>query len=89
MYIAKIVGTVVTTQKNEDLIGKKILIVQPLDVKYLPQGNCEVAVDSVGAGIGEIVLVATESNASKVFNNPDSPIDRVIIGIIDSIEVSL
>lgn len=89
MYIAKIIGTVVTTQKNEDLIGKKILIVQPLDVKYLPQGNCEVAVDSVGAGIGEIVLVATESNSGMVFNNPDSPIDRVIIAIIDSIEVSL
>jgi ethanolamine utilization protein EutN len=88
MYIANVVGTVVSTRKNDNLVGKKILIIQPLNVNYLPEGSCEIAVDSVGAGVGEIVLVLTGSSASRVFGAENSPIDRAIIGIIDSIEVS-
>lgn len=88
MYLANVVGTVVSTRKNDNLVGKKILIVQPLNVKYLPEGACEIAVDSVGAGVGEIVLVSAGSSAAKVFDAENSPIDRAIIGIIDSIEVS-
>ncbi|GAA0721180.1 EutN/CcmL family microcompartment protein [Clostridium malenominatum] len=89
MYIAKVIGNVVTTQKNENLMGKKLLIVQPLDIKYLPQGECEVAVDSVGAGEGEIVLVVSGSSAKGVFDSPNSPIDRAIVAIVDSIGTSL
>lgn len=89
MYIAKIVGTVVSTRKDDNLKGKKILIVQPANVKLEPEGKCEVAIDSVGAGVGEIVLVATGSSAGKVFGGSDSPIDRAIIAIIDTIEASL
>jgi microcompartment protein CcmK/EutM len=93
MYIAKIVGTVVSTRKNDNLTGKKILIVQPISVKFEPEGKCEVAIDSVGAGVGEIVIVATGSSARRAFISSDSPeeapIDRAIIAIIDSIEVSL
>lgn len=88
MYIASVVGTVVSTKKNDNLVGKKILIVQPLNVRYQPEGSCEVAVDSVGAGVGEIVLISVGSSASKVFDAANSPVDRAIVGIIDSVEVS-
>ena len=88
MYIAKIIGTVVSTRKDNNLVGKKILIVQPLDVDNMAKGDVEVAVDSVGAGVGEIVLVSTGSSANKVFGGVDSPIDRTIVGIIDSVEAS-
>lgn len=86
MYLAKVVGVVVATTKKEGLVGKKILIVQPVNPEYEPVGNTEVAVDTVGAGCGEIVLVTTGSSASKNFGDT-SPIDRAIVGIIDNIEV--
>jgi len=88
MYLANVIGTVVSTRKDDNLVGKKILIVQPLDVKFQPDGKCEIAVDSVGAGVGELVLISAGSSASKVFDAENSPIDRAIVGIIDSIEVS-
>jgi len=88
MYIANVVGTVVSTRKDDHLVGKKILIIQPLNVRYEPDGKCEIAVDSVGAGVGEVVMISTGSSASKVFDSQNSPIDRAIVGIIDSIEVS-
>lgn len=86
MYIGKIIGTVVSTRKDDALVGKKILVVQPLSEKLLPDGRAEICVDSVGAGVGEIVLVATGSSAGKVFGTQSSPIDRAIVGIIDSVE---
>jgi len=88
MYIGKVIGVVVATTKDESLVGKKLLIVQPLDMKYNPAGNCEVAIDSVGAGTGEIVLVATGSSARQVFEDSKSPIDRSIVAIVDNIEVN-
>lgn len=89
MYIAKIVGTVVATNKDECLTGKKILVVQPLNAKLEPEGKCEVAIDSVGAGAGEIVLVATGSPAARVFGDSNSPIDRSIVAIVDTVEANL
>jgi ethanolamine utilization protein EutN len=88
MYLANVVGTVVSTRKNEHLVGTKILVVQPLNEKLQPRGSCEIAVDSVGAGVGETVLISTGSSASKVFDAANSPIDRAIVGIIDTIEVN-
>lgn len=88
MYIGKIKGVVVATTKDEGLIGKKLLIVQPLDVEYNSIGNCEIAVDFVGAGAGEIVLVATGSSARQVSGNLKAPIDRSIVAIVDNIEVN-
>ncbi|MCT4563344.1 MAG: EutN/CcmL family microcompartment protein [Maledivibacter sp.] len=87
MYIAKIVGVVVATTKKEGLVGKKMLIVQPLDTENRPIGNREVAIDSVGAGAGEIVLVSMGSSARQAFEDHDSPIDRAIVAIVDSIQV--
>lgn len=88
MFIAKVVGTVVSTRKDEALKGQKIFIVQPLNAQMEPDGKTEVAVDSVGAGPGEIVIVTMGSIASKVFENLNAPIDCTVIGIIDSVEVS-
>ncbi|MEW9123330.1 MAG: EutN/CcmL family microcompartment protein [Thermotaleaceae bacterium] len=88
MYLAKITGTVIATRKDEALVGSKILIVQPINGKYEPQGNCEIAVDSVGAGVGEIVLVSKGSSARKVLGKDNSPIDAAIVGIVDNVEVN-
>ena len=82
MLVGKIVGSVVATRKNEKLIGSKFMIVETAsamgDVKRL------VAVDNVGAGIGELVLVATGSAARIGCDQASAPIDAAIVGIIDS-----
>ncbi len=82
MFVGKVVGSIVSTRKNENLIGSKFMIVEPLSGMG---GNAErlVAVDNVGAGIGEIVLVATGSAARIGCNMADSPIDAAIVGIVD------
>lgn len=87
MYLGKVIGTVVSTSKDPSLIGSKLLIVQKLTEKLIPVGGSEVAVDSVGAGTGEIVLVSKGSSA-RYFSTgkKESPIDAAIVGIIDSIE---
>lgn len=81
MVVGKIVGSVVATRKNENLIGSKFLIVEPLET--MSDKNRLVAIDNVGAGIGEIVLVAQGSAARIGCNLADSPIDAAIVGIID------
>ena len=82
MLIGKVVGSVVSTRKNEKLVGSKFMIVQTCsdmsDVKKI------VAVDNVGAGIGEMVLVATGSAARVGCDHATAPIDAAIVGIIDS-----
>ncbi|SHJ73078.1 ethanolamine utilization protein EutN [Geosporobacter subterraneus DSM 17957] len=88
MYLAKIVGNVIATRKDEALIGSKILIVQPINGKYESIGNEEVAIDSVGAGVGEIVIVSKGSSARVVSGKEKSPVDAAIIGIVDSMEVN-
>lgn len=88
MYIAKVIGMVVATRKDEDFVGKKLLIVQPINDEEEVLGHPEVAVDSVGAGTGELVLVTKGSAARSVFGKPDSAIDAAIVGIIDSLEVN-
>lgn len=82
MVVGKVIGSIVSTRKNENLIGSKFMIVEPLSVMG---GSAEriVAVDNVGAGIGEIVLVATGSAARIGCNMADSPVDAAIVGIVD------
>lgn len=86
MYVGRVVGMVVATRKDEKLVGKKLLVVQQIDSKGQPMEKEEVAVDSVGAGIGEVVLVSKGSSARYVFG-PDTPIDAAIVGIVDNMEV--
>ncbi len=81
MIVGKIVGSVVATRKNENLVGSKFLIVEPLE--SMKTKNRLVAIDNVGAGIGEIVLVAQGSAARIGCNLADSPIDAAIVGIVD------
>lgn len=82
MIVGKIVGSVVATRKNEKLVGSKFLIVEPLEHMDAAQSRL-VAIDNVGAGIGEIVLVAQGSAARIGCNLADSPIDAAIVGIVD------
>lgn len=85
MVVGKVVGSLVSTRKNDNLIGSKFMIVEPLEKMQSGQaGNSRiVAVDNVGAGIGETVLVATGSAARVGCGMPDAPIDAAIVGIVD------
>lgn len=88
MIIAKVLGTVVCTQKDEKLVGSKLQVVAPVGIVDLKQdGKPIVVVDSIGAGEGELVLVVTGSSARQTSKTQNTPVDAVIMGIIDSIEV--
>jgi ethanolamine utilization protein EutN len=84
MIIGKVVGTVVATRKNDRLVGSKLLIVEPLDNMVKGTGRF-IAIDNVGAGVGENVLVVLGSGARVGCNMKDSPIDAAIVGIVDTI----
>lgn len=88
MIIARILGTVVSTQKDERLQGKKLLIVKPLNLDGTDQSGYTVAVDTVGAGFNERVLIVAGSSARLAEGNKDCPVDSAIIGVIDSFEVT-
>ena len=82
MIIGKVIGSVVFTRKNENLVGSKFMVVEPLSDMGDPAKKI-VAVDNVGAGIGEIVLVATGSAARVGCAMAGSPVDAAIVGIVD------
>ena len=85
MILGKIIGTVVSTRKDERLVGSKLLLVQP----GLPEGESQgvplVAVDTVDAGVGETVLVVSGSSARMAAGLKDHPVDAAIIGIVDTV----
>ena len=88
MLIGRIVGDVVATQKDPSHQGRKILLVQPLNLDGSDRGNPILALDSVDAGPGDRVLLATEGfSAMTAVGRPNSPIDAAVIGVIDSIEL--
>lgn len=84
MQLARVIGTVVATVKNESLAGRKLLVVQTLNKDLKPQGRAMVAVDSVGAGVGELVFWCRGKEASFPFKRDDTPTDCTIVGIVDS-----
>ena len=84
MQIARVIGTVVSTIKNSALDGRKILIIQSLDGNLRPVGKPLVAVDSVGAGVGELVFWCRGKEASFPFEGGSVPTDCTIVGIVDS-----
>lgn len=89
MQIARVIGTVVATQKNRKLEGAKLLLVQPLTLDDQPKGASLLAIDSVGAGIGEKVLVVIEGKAAgDALGRKAAAVDAAIIGIIDAVEVT-
>lgn len=88
MILAKVVGNIVATQKNKDLVGKKLLMIQPIDNKGKPYGSEVLAIDGVGAGIGDIIIAIAEGGSARQVTraeNPIAPIDICIAGIIDSV----
>lgn len=84
MQLARVIGNVVATVKNDSLSGRKLLIVQTLNKDLRPTGQPLVAIDSVGAGIGELVFWCRGKEASFPFKREDTPTDCTIVGIVDS-----
>ena len=84
MQLARVIGTVVSTVKNETLEGRKLLIVQTLNASLEPKGKPMIALDAVGAGIGELVFWCRGKEASFPFKRDSTPTDCTIIGIVDS-----
>src|SRR5512137_2676869 len=93
MFLAKVEGAVVATKKDAGMAGRKLLLVRPQLVdekdptKFRPGATTIVAVDSVGAGEGELVMFCQGSSARLAPNLKDAPVDAVIIGIVDSVDV--
>lgn len=87
MIVAKVVGNVWATRKEDSLQGMKLMIVQAIDAITDKPGNSFVAVDQVGAGIGEVVIVSTGSSARLAKLGRHSPIDAIIVGIVDQMDV--
>jgi len=84
MQLARVIGTVVATVKNDSLKGRTLLIIQSLNKNLDAQGKPMVAVDSVGAGVGELVFWCRGKEASFPFKRDDTPTDCTIVGIVDS-----
>ena len=89
MFLGKVIGTVWSTRKDENLVGAKFLIVRYLDLELNEKDNFVVAVDSVGAGEGEVVLVATGSSSRQTHFTQNKPVDAVIMAIVDKLDVPL
>ena len=87
MQIAEVVGTVVSTQKNRKLEGAKLLLVQPLTLEGAHRGTTLLAIDAVGAGVGERVLVVIEGKAAgDALGRKAAAVDAAVIGIVDSVD---
>ncbi len=88
MKLGKVIGSVVATRKDPSLDSSKLLVVESLDEAAQRDGGYVIAVDSVGAGSGEIVLYASGSSARQTEVTKDRPVDAVIMAIVDSFEVN-
>jgi ethanolamine utilization protein EutN len=94
MILARVEGAVVATKKNTKMTGSKFLLVRPLVIdsptarEFRPGSSTLVAVDSLGAGEGEVVLVVQGSSARLAADDKDSPVDAVVIGIVDTVDIA-
>jgi len=86
MLLGRVVGTVVSTNKEQELEGLKLLLVRGADPEGKATGSLVVAIDAVGAGVGEVVLYASGSSARQTKVTKDRPVDATIMAIVDSIE---
>jgi ethanolamine utilization protein EutN len=89
LLLGKVIGTVWSTRKDENLVGAKFLIVRQIDLEYKPKEFTVIAVDSVGAGVGEVVLIAQGSSARQTAFTKNKPIDAVIMAIVDKLDISV
>ena len=88
MRIALVIGSTVSTIKDEVIRGRKLLIVRNADTAGKPTGEPYIAVDTVGAGAGDLVMVTDGSSARYTNQTTNAPVDAVIVGVIDSLEMS-
>jgi microcompartment protein CcmK/EutM len=88
MLLARIVGTVVATRKDERLLSTKLLVARAIDPAGKPEGSYVVAVDTVDAGVGETVLIVSGSSARMASGLKDCPVDAAVVGIVDHVEIS-
>lgn len=87
MFTARVVGDVVATTKHADLLGEKLLLVQPVSASGEPRGKAVIAVDRAQAGTGDWVLVADEGNtAAQVRQRARGPVRTIIVGVIDAVD---
>lgn len=90
MLIAHVIGELISTHKHESHVGRKALIVQPLDLDGSKRGDAVIAFDAVDAGVGDRVLLVTEGfSAMTSVGRPESPIDMAVVGVIDRIDLDL
>lgn len=88
MILGRVLGTVVSTQKNRKYEGAKLLLVQPLSLDNKSMGDVVLAVDTVGAGVGEKVLLVQEGRAANdAFQQKQGPLDAAIVGIVDTVDL--
>lgn len=88
MLIARVVGNLVATRKNEKLEGTKLLLVQPLDLEGAPRGATVLAFDSVDAGVGDRVLLVQDGKAAQaVLDRGTAAVDAAVVGVIDRLEL--
>lgn len=87
MVLGKVIGTVWATRKDENLVGLKFLIVRQLDLDYSEKDQFMVAADSVQAGVGDVVLVATGSSARQTVLTKNKSIDAVIMAVVDKLDL--
>lgn len=87
MLLGKVIGTVVATKKDPELVGLRLLLVKNADLDGKPTGAVLVAADAVGAGVGELVLYAAGSSARQTLQTKDRPVDHVVMAIVDQVEV--
>lgn len=89
MRLARVIGCVVATRKERRLVGAKLLLTQPVDWDGKAVGAAQLAVDSVGAGVGELVLIVLEGRAAgAALGHRAAPVDAAIVGIVDSMGVA-
>lgn len=87
MILAQVLGTVVSTRKDRGLLGLKLMLAREVDGAFQPTGNYVVAADAVGAGSDELVLLAQGSSARMTEVSREKPVDAVIVGIVDAVEI--
>ncbi len=89
MLLAKVIGNVWSTKKKDEISALRLLFIQPLGGNLRPNGNVLIAADEVGAGFDELVIVTQGSPAMQAFNKADPvPVDAVVVGIVDNLEMA-
>jgi len=93
MYLGKVIGSIVSTKKDESMRGRKLLMLRPMLVdpedpsRFKPGGNTIVAVDTLGAGEGELVMFAQGSSARQADGLKSMPVDAAIVGLVDTVSI--